>query len=136
MIDIQIPLTELHFTFARSGGPGGQNVNKVNSKAILRWSVGTSPSLPPGPRERFLTKYANRITQDGELVLSSQKYRDQSLNVDDCLEKLQEMLMSIMSPPTIRRVTKVSKSVKVRRTEAKRKISQKKQQRQRPEREG
>lgn len=132
---VQIPLTEFQFTFARSGGPGGQNVNKVNSKAILRWAVAASPSLPPGPRNRFLSKYASRITQDGELVLSSQKYRDQKLNVDDCLEKLQEMLMSIISPPTIRRATKVSKSVKVRRTEAKRELSQKKQQRRRPERE-
>ncbi|MBY0358770.1 MAG: aminoacyl-tRNA hydrolase [Candidatus Obscuribacterales bacterium] len=132
---VQIPLTEFSFTFARSSGPGGQNVNKVNSKAILRWAVAISPSLPPGPRQRFLTKYASRITLDGELILSSQKYRDQSRNIDDCLEKLHEMLMSIISPPPVRRAVKISKAVKARRSEAKRENSQKKQQRRRPERE-
>ncbi len=71
-----------------SGGPGGQNVNKVNSKAIMRWFVGTSRRLPGDVRARFMGKYANRINEDGELILVSQKYRDQSRNIEECFDKL------------------------------------------------
>ncbi|HQU47046.1 MAG TPA: peptide chain release factor-like protein, partial [Pirellulales bacterium] len=62
---IRIPLEEFEFTYARSSGPGGQNVNKVNSKALLRWPVRTSPSLPEAVRERFVGRYGNRITVEG-----------------------------------------------------------------------
>ncbi len=62
----QIPLAELEFTFVRSSGPGGQNVNKVNSKAVLRWPAVASPSLPADIRERFLNRYKARLTADGD----------------------------------------------------------------------
>jgi ribosome-associated protein len=75
---IAIPDTELEWSFVASGGPGGQNVNKVASKAVLRWNVTKSTALPPEVKERFLTQQKNRITVEGELVLSSQKTRDQS----------------------------------------------------------
>ncbi len=88
---IRIPLSEFSFSFARSAGPGGQNVNKVNSKAILRWQVSESPSLPPEVRSRFLAQNHHRITSDGEFVMSSQRYRDQPRNIADCHEKLQEL---------------------------------------------
>jgi ribosome-associated protein len=127
-----IPLGEFEFTYARSSGPGGQNVNKVNSKALLRWPVVSSPSLPAGVRERFLDKYGSRLTQDGDLILTSQKYRDQLRNVDDCLAKLQAMLLSVISPPTPRRPTKPSRAARQRRVVAKREHSQKKQQRRPP----
>src|SRR5690242_13852589 len=74
---IRIPHQEFEFSFARSGGPGGQNVNKVNSKALLRWPVHNSPSLPADVRHRFLTRYRSRLTTEGEIILSSQRYRDQ-----------------------------------------------------------
>ena len=78
---ISIPFTEFDFTFARSGGPGGQNVNKVNSKVTLRWDVEKSPTLPPDVLARFRAKYPRRMTKDGELVMHSQRYRDQGRNV-------------------------------------------------------
>ncbi len=74
---ISIPHEEFEFSFARSGGPGGQNVNKVNSKALLRWPVVTSAALPPDVRARFLARYRSRLTVEGEVIVTSQRYRDQ-----------------------------------------------------------
>lgn len=129
---LQIPIEEFEFTFARSGGPGGQNVNKVNSKAILRWSVAKSPSVPEDVRQRFYDKFSNRITVDGDLILTSQKYRDQGRNVDSCLEKLRVMLVAVVAPPTPRRPTKPNIQSRKRRVEKKREQSQKKQMRRQP----
>jgi ribosome-associated protein len=129
---IKIALDECQFSFARSGGPGGQNVNKVNSKAILRWPVVYNHSLPPAVRARFLAKYASRITADGDLILSSQKYRDQSRNIDDCLEKLKTMIINVAVAPIERRATKPTLASKQRRRQAKREHSQKKQHRRPP----
>ena len=91
----EIPETEFEFSFARSGGPGGQNVNKVNSKAILHWDITSSPSITAPMKNRFLEKYGSRLTLEGVLVLSSQQHRDQITNVEECLEKLKEMLESV-----------------------------------------
>ena len=126
---LRVPLEEFSFTFARSSGPGGQNVNKVNSKALLRWPVAASPSLPAGVRERFLKSYASRITTEGELVMMSQRYRDQGRNVDDCLEKLREMLAAVAAAPVRRKRTKPSRASIERRLEAKRHKSSRKQSR-------
>lgn len=125
----EIPESEFEFSFARSGGPGGQNVNKVNSKAVLHWDVTNSPSITEPLRQRFLSKYASRLTSEGVVVVTSQKHRDQITNVAECLEKLTEMLESVISPPVLRQPTKVSKAVKERRTNAKRELGKKKQQR-------
>jgi ribosome-associated protein len=130
---IQIPLTEIAFTFARSGGPGGQNVNKVNSKAILRWSVVGSPTLPWDVRARFMSRYANRMTVEGDLVLTSQTHRDQTGNVDECIEKLKEMLTIVSKPPVQRRATKPTYGSQVRRVEAKSAVGRKKAMRKAPE---
>ncbi len=129
---IQIPLNECEFTFARSSGPGGQNVNKVNSKAILRWSAGSSPNLPADVKERFLKKYANRITIVGDVILTSQKYRDQSRNIDNCLEKLREMIKAVTVPQIQRRPTKPTFTSKLKRSETKRQHSIKKIHRRKP----
>jgi ribosome-associated protein len=126
---ISIPAHELQFSFVRSSGPGGQNVNKVNSKAVLRFAVQHSPSLPDAVRHRFLKRFQSRITVDGEIVISSQRFRDQPQNQRDCLDKLREMLAEVATPPKRRRKTKPTfGSVQRRRTE-KRAHSQKKQQR-------
>jgi ribosome-associated protein len=129
---LQIPLSEFEFTYARSSGPGGQNVNKVNSKALLRWPVTHSPSLPPDVRERFLRRFASRLTTEGELLISSQRYRDQGRNADDCLEKLRLMVAEVAVRPVTRRKTRPTRSSTEKRLEKKREASSKKQLRRRP----
>jgi len=126
---LSVPLREFQFTFARSGGPGGQNVNKVNTKATLRWAISTTPSLPADMRQRFMAKYRRRITTEGDLVVTSQRFRDQGRNVADCLSKLREMLESVTYVPKKRKPTKPSRAAKERRLQEKRAKSQKKQQR-------
>lgn len=123
---IRIPLREFKFQHARSSGPGGQNVNKVSSKAILRWGVVASPSLPADVRERFMKRFHRRITRGGELVLSSQRYRDQRANVTDCLEKLRAMLEEVATRPRPRRPTQPSRPARERRLRLKRVRSEKK----------
>jgi ribosome-associated protein len=129
---IRVPLEEFDWSFARSGGPGGQNVNKVESKAVLRWPVGASPSVPGDVKARFLQKFHTRITGGGELVLASQRYRDQERNKQDCLEKLTAMLLEAAAVPKARRPTKPSRASKRRRVEAKRRTSATKAARRKP----
>lgn len=126
---VRIPRDEMQFSFARSSGPGGQNVNKVNTKATLRWPVRNSPSLPADVKSRFLKRYATRVTLEGELVISSQRFRSQGKNVDDCFEKLAEMLAAVAAPPVKRKPTRPSAGSKERRLQAKRAQSQRKQRR-------
>lgn len=121
-----IPEDELAFTFVRSSGAGGQNVNKVNTKAVLHFAVATSPSVPEDVRRRFLARYATRVSTQGELVLTSQRHRDQARNVADCLEKLRELLLSVADPPKPRRPTKPTRGARERRLGAKRHKSQRK----------
>ena len=103
---IEIPLRELRFGFSRSSGPGGQNVNKLNTKVTLHWDVEGSPSLPEGVRQRFVARYGRRISRDGDLVLTSQRFRDQGRNVGDCLEKLRNMIEDVARAPRRRKPTR------------------------------
>ncbi len=130
---IRVEGGELRFQFARSAGAGGQNVNKVSSKAILRWAVGSAPGLPPDVRERFRCRFARRITRDGELVLTSQRFRDQRRNVEDCLDKLAAMLAQVADAPVPRRPTRPGRGSAERRLRDKRTRSALKSQRGRPD---
>ncbi len=129
---ISIPLREFSFTFSRSSGPGGQNVNKVNTKVTLHWNVVASKSLPDDVRRRFMTRYHRRINDRGELVLHSQRFRDQGRNVADCLEKLRAMLREAAAAPKPRKKTRPSRRSVEKRLEAKRRRSQRKQMRRPP----
>ena len=129
---LQIPLRELEFDFVRSGGPGGQNVNKVNSKAVMKWNTTWNSTLPDDVKERFRSKFHRRINQNGELIITSQRFRDRGKNVADCLAKLRLMVLEVAEAPTVRKATKPTKGSQRRRLDQKRQTSQKKQNRRSP----
>ena len=129
---IRIACREFEWGVARSSGPGGQNVNKVNSKVTLRWPLFESEGLPPDVRDRFVAAYKRRLTTEGDFVMSSERYRDQLKNVADCLEKLRELLFSVATAPKPRKKSKPTKSSKRRRVADKRLNSATKQSRQTP----
>jgi ribosome-associated protein len=129
---ITIPDEELEFTFARAGGPGGQNVNKVASKAVLHWDVGGNTSLPPGVKERLRAHQRGRINAEGRLVLHGQRFRDQAKNVEDCRERLREIVLQALRAPRPRRATKPTRGARERRLAAKRQQSSRKAARRRP----
>jgi ribosome-associated protein len=120
---LRIPDDEFSWTFVRSGGPGGQNVNKVASKAVLRWNVVASPSLPVDIKARLQQQQRRRITGEGDLLITSQRYRDQERNRLDCLEKLADMLRAASVAPKVRRKTKPSRGAHERRLAAKKRRS-------------
>lgn len=130
--DILIPEDELQFTFARAGGPGGQNVNKVASKAILHWSIAENSSVPPEVKHRLSVQQSRRITVEGFLVIQSQRFRDQPKNIEACREKLREMIVAARHVPKQRKATKPSKGSKQRRLNEKKAQSKLKAQRSRP----
>ncbi len=131
---LEIPTSEFEFTFMRSSGPGGQNVNKVSTKARLRWPVEETESLPEAVKERFTKRYRRRMTNEGELVLTSQRYRDQTKNVGDCLLKLRELIDAVVDVPKPRKKTKPSRGSKERRLKQKRERSARKELRKPPRR--
>jgi ribosome-associated protein len=106
-------------------------VNKVNTKVTLHWPV-QSPSLPQDVRERFLEKFATRVSSEGQVVIVSQRYRDQGRNVADCMEKLAAMLREASIVPRKRKKTKPTRGSKERRLKEKRAASAKKQLRRVP----
>ncbi len=110
MANIKIPAIEYDLSFSRSSGTGGQNVNKVNTKATLKWNALTSPSLKADVRERFIAKYGKRLNEEGVLTLTSQAFRTQHLNISDVINKLHEMIASVAVAPKIRKATKPTKS--------------------------
>ena len=126
---LQIPGKELSLSFARSAGPGGQNVNKVNSKAVLRWNITASESLTDEVKARFLSRFSQRINHLGEVVLSSDRHREQPRNIAECYEKLRQLIQVALIVERPRKPTRPSRGSIERRLQSKQKSSQRKQRR-------
>lgn len=123
-------LPELHFSQVRSGGPGGQHVNKVSSKVILTWSLTSSQLCPP--ELKAILQQRLKLSQAGELRLSCDTFRQSSRNKVACLESFLNQLNRALTVSKPRRPTRATLSSQQRRLQSKKKIGQKKRQRQRP----
>lgn len=118
--DWTIPAKDLSFRYAKSGGPGGQHVNKVATKAELRFAFEACQALSPAQKRRLRKAHPARVTQGGELVMTSDRYRSRRQNEADLLARLALMLRAVRSPPKRRIPTKVTLAAKRRRIEQKR----------------
>ena len=125
-------INEVTFSASRGGGPGGQNVNKVSTKVELRFDVNDSETLTETQKQRILSKLKNRITTDGELVLTSSVERTQWRNKEKVTQKFFELVEQALTPPKKRIKTKPTKASKAKRLENKKKQGQKKQLRKPP----
>lgn len=117
--DIAIDDREVEETFVRAAGPGGQNVNKLATAVQLRFDVQHSPSLPDSVRSRLEHLAGRRLTSEGVLIITAQRYRTQERNRQDALERLVDLIRRAAVPPRRRVPTRVSAAAKRRRLEAK-----------------
>ncbi len=130
MKPLKIPIKEFNFSFSRSSGSGGQNVNKVNSKVTLIWNLKLSSISFPGLIARFQEKYPRKMQHDGTVSITSQRFRNQGLNTADCIEKIEEMINSVAIAPKKRRPTKPKKGAIEKRLKNKKEQGDKKKRRQ------
>jgi ribosome-associated protein len=129
---VDIPTEEIDVTFARSGGPGGQNVNKVATKVVLRWRPAESAALTPAQLERITEKLASRITNDGDLLVTSERTRYQDRNRDDAMAKLATLVKDALHVPKKRRKTRPTAASRQRRIDAKKRRGSTKRMRREP----
>ena len=126
---IQIPQTELIFKASRSSGPGGQNVNKLNTKVAVSFDIENSGALNTEQKEIILRKLANRLTNDNRLIVESQRFRSQKANRDFAVEKLTEIIESVLRRQKTRRLTRPTRTAVEKRLKQKKIKSLLKQQR-------
>jgi ribosome-associated protein len=124
-----IPAHDLSVRFVRSGGPGGQNVNKVATKAELRLHLTNTEALSKGQKARLGALYPSALTKEGEFIVVGDEYRSQLLNLEATRRRLRQMVLRAEKPPRPRRPTKPSRAQKEKRMESKHHRSRIKSQR-------
>jgi ribosome-associated protein len=129
---LSIDEEELEESFTRSRGPGGQNVNKVETAVQLRFDARNSPSLPSAVRHRLEKRAGARLTSDGVIVISADRFRTREANRRDARERLSELIAEAAVPPRRRVATKPSRAARKRRTDRKTRRGQIKRLRGRP----
>jgi ribosome-associated protein len=126
---VSIPMSELHFRFARSSGPGGQHVNRSATQVELLFDVANSPSLNEAQRRRVLRKLKSRIDKEGVLHLVSQETRSQLRNREEVVQRFQELMRGALHVPKRRLPTRPTRAARERRLEEKRRRSETKRDR-------
>lgn len=129
---ITIPAEELRVSFARSSGPGGQNVNKVNSKVDLRWNLQDSQSVSFAAKKRIRELAGSRYLKDGTIQFQADEHRDQTQNLAACRARLKRLIIRGMRPPVQRKPTKPTRGSIQRRLKDKKARAMKKENRRRP----
>ncbi len=126
---LSIPDEEVSFATSRSGGPGGQNVNKLETRVTVRFDLAGSTVLSEEQKARLRERLATRITRDGVLQVTSQRHRSQAANRDAAVERFAELLRENLREEPPRRKTRPSRASKARRLDAKRRQGQRKRER-------
>lgn len=124
-----VPENEITEQFSRSGGSGGQNVNKLSTKAEVRWNVESSTAFTDEEKEKIKQVLENRINKEGELIIASQEERSQLQNRERAIERLNNLVSGALIPEKERIATKPTRSSKERRLEAKKHQGEKKKSR-------